>query len=293
MKTRHAAHTIAIPPTSVRNQAINTDTMNFHYTITEQRTHAYALHCHNFYEIFYFVAGDVSYLVEGKPYTPRPGSILLIAPHVFHGVRIDSDRLYARFALHFDSRMVTAADRALLLSPFHLEDGPSDIYYPHAAEHEMQSYFLQLMACRDMSGDMRELSLRIRLEALLSQLLAMSRSAAADSTGSASSAKSVAPILAYLNEHIAEPLTLDHIASRFFLSKHHLNKVFRKATGTTVGNYIIHKRVILAQQLMMQGQTAGFASASAGFRDYSVFYRAYRNIFGHAPSDRRSPIGLR
>ena len=283
----------AAPLIHPRNQSIHTDAMNFHYSTTEQKTDAYALHCHPFYEIFYFVSGEVSYLVEGKPYVPRPGSILLIAPHVFHGVRIDSDRPYSRFALHFDARLLTLENRTLLLSPFHTEDGPKDIYYPHADEYEMPNYFQQLMACGTMSEDMRDLTLKIRLEALLSQLLTMSRSSEASSIRPAPSAKSIAMIIEYLNEHIAEHLTLDDISSRFFLSKHHLNKVFRKATGTTVGNYVIHKRVILAQQLLLQGQTAGFASASAGFRDYSVFYRAYKKIFGHAPSEGRSPLGLR
>lgn len=258
--------------------------MNFHYSATEQRSHAYALHCHNSYEIFYFVAGEVSYLVEGKSYEPQPGSILLIAPHVFHGVRIDSDRPYARYALHFDARMLAPDNRERLLAPFHAADGPTDIYYPQAADLGMHDYFRQLMDCRAMPDDMREMSLRIRLEGLLTQLLVLSRSAASHPLDKPPST-SVALMIEYLNEHIAEPLALDDIAAKFYLSKHHLNKVFRKATGTTVGNYVIHKRVSMAQQWMTQGQPAGFAAASAGFRDYSAFYRAYRKIFGHAPSD--------
>jgi len=272
------------PPISALHQAIRTESMNFHYSTTEQRSHTYALHCHNFYEIFYFVAGNVSYLVEGKSYEPQPGSILLISPHVFHGVRIDSDRPYVRYALHFEARMIEPDNRERLLTPFHAANGPSGIYYPQAADLGMHDYFRQLMACRSMTDDMREMSLRIRLEGLLTQLLVLSQSAAGHPLAKPPGT-SVALMIEYLNEHIAEPFALDDIAAKFYLSKHHLNKVFRKATGTTVGNYVIHKRVSMAQQWMMQGQTAGVAAASAGFRDYSAFYRAYRNIFGHAPSD--------
>ena len=95
-------------------------------------------------------------------------------------------------------------------------------------------------------------------------------------------------ILTHLNEHFTEPITLDDLAERFFLSKHHLNRLFRKATGTTVRDYLINKRVTYVQQLLINGIPATQAASLAGFGDYTSFYRAYVKRFGHSPSADRS-----
>ena len=96
-------------------------------------------------------------------------------------------------------------------------------------------------------------------------------------------------IINYLNEHFNEPITLDSLAERFFLSKNHLNRSFRKATGTTVRDYLIGKRVTYVQQLLINGIPATQAASLAGFGDYTSFYHAYVKRFGHSPSQDRSP----
>lgn len=151
----------------------------------------------------------------------------------------------------------------------------------------MQDYFEQLIECRRMSGDIQDMSTKIRLEALLRQLLLMSRTTKGDSP-EAGRPHTVVKVLAYLNENITAPVVLDELASRFFISKHHLNKIFRKATGTTVGNYVIRKRVALARQLMMRGQSAISASANAGFQDTLLSSGLTRMCSDMLPPGRRA-----
>lgn len=43
-----------------------------------------------------------------------------------------------------------------------------------------------------------------------------------------------------------------------------MNKVFRKATGTTVFDYLLHKRITAAQQLLITGYSAQEAASQAG-----------------------------
>jgi len=59
---------------------INTDLVSFGYSESTYVMEDYALHCHNFYEVFYFLSGDADYLVEGVNYQPTPGSVLLLSP---------------------------------------------------------------------------------------------------------------------------------------------------------------------------------------------------------------------
>ena len=34
----------------------------------------YKMHCHDVYEVYYMISGNAEYLLEGRTYTPRPGS---------------------------------------------------------------------------------------------------------------------------------------------------------------------------------------------------------------------------
>ena len=99
-------------------------------------------------------------------------------------------------------------------------------------------------------------------------------------------------ILFYLNQHLKEPLTLDEISDHFFISKHHLNKVFKKATGTTVIDYLLRKRIAYAQMLLFNGWHAKEAAADSGFSDYSSFYRSYVRILGHPPGADRGSLAM-
>jgi AraC-type DNA-binding domain-containing proteins len=269
------------------NIDLYTDTILFSYSISNALNDGFALHCHTNYEIFYFIDGDISYLVEGKRYTPTPHSILLLPPKSFHGVKIESNKDYKRYALHFNANIVSLENRELLLSTFNTNKETSNIYYENVNSFNLQNFFEILLECREMSSDLKEIFIRIRIEALLSQILFMSRSINVSSSKDHIS-RPVDNIIAYLNEHLIEDITLDELSNKFYISKHHLNKVFRKATGTTIYNYILYKKVNLAQQLIAQGQSASLASINAGFHDYSSFFRAYKRIYCTSPSNKNS-----
>ena len=62
----------------------------------------------------------------------------------------------------------------------------------------------------------------------------------------------VAPILDYIRDNLSDPLTLDQIASQFYISKHYLCRIFKAATGFSVMEYIIYSRVLRARQLLQE-----------------------------------------
>ena len=91
-------------------------------------------------------------------------------------------------------------------------------------------------------------------------------------------------IINYINRHLSEDITLDDICDRFYISKTHLCRIFKKATASTVGEYITVKRLVNARQLILSGTPPTKAYLQCGFKDYSVFYRAYKKKYGIPPS---------
>lgn len=265
------------------NSGYSGDLVRFHHDLSFEKTSSYALHCHSCYEVYYFIDGKVSYLVEGRKYLPKPQSILLMAPNVFHGVKVESEAGYERMSLHFETRTLQTENVPLLLSPFRPQNNAADIYFENVDRYHIMDYFLDLHSCVGMDADLMDIALRLRTQNLLLQILKMSREEKGISAVYDNAA--VKQIILHLNEHLTDEICLDALSRQFYISKYYLNTLFKKATGTTVMNYVIHKRIALARQLMVQGDTPARASESAGFKDYSSFFRAYKKIYGKAPSE--------
>lgn len=260
---------------------LNAEHLAFGHVVSHHSTDRFALHCHPLYECYYFVGGDVRYLVEGVPYKPTPHSLLLMASGVFHGIQIDSDAAYERYTLHFDAALLPGEVREMLLAPFHGDT----IYYTDVHAYRMADFFKAVEECKEMPQSLRAVALQSRVAALLSQVCAMRHAMQRDALLTAEDPDSLhQQILIYINAHLGEPLSLEGIARYFFISRNQLCRIFSRATGTTVGAYIRRKRLILAGQLREQGQSATEAAANAGFGDYSTYYRTHCRLMQHAPT---------
>lgn len=256
------------------NSNIKNDLVDFSKKRTVENTEEFYLHCHGFYEIYYFVSGHVDYMVEGTHYSPKPGTLIFFKPGSIHGVKIHGDREYIRYTFHFMPDIIPPEHREVLFSPFYEET----VYHENV---ELFSCFDYVLAAGDLPKKVREMAVACRFEALLTELYAIKSH---QGEGSTPAADLSGTIVAYINEHITEDISLDELAKSFFISKSQLNRIFRKSMDTTVGNYISLKRVNIARQLLHSGETAEAAAAAAGFRDYSTFYRTYRRILGHSPA---------
>ena len=84
--------------------SFKTEQVVYAHTRSDEADMEYKMHCHNSYEIYYMITGNVEYLLEGRPYRPRPGSLLVIAPGCFHGLRVLDGNEYHRIRLHFAER---------------------------------------------------------------------------------------------------------------------------------------------------------------------------------------------
>lgn len=250
----------------------------------------YGIHYHEYYELYYFVEGDVDYMVEGKVYHLTPHSLLLLSPYSFHGVRVNSDAPYTRYFVYFSPEVFPPEHRKLLLScfPDNQKNSPKEVFYEHTENYNLLLYLKNLVASQKQPRSIRNHYFDIYTCALLAQINLMSqalRPSPVTNTGS----QTIAAILDYINAHANEDITLDILSERFFISKHYLNRAFKKATGTTVIDYVIYKRTIHARQLLYNGHSATEAGLASGFHDYSSFYRAYKKTFGCSPKqDRKS-----
>ena len=91
-------------------------------------------------------------------------------------------------------------------------------------------------------------------------------------------------VINYINENLAAPLMIEDICQHFHYSKSYIAKEFKSSLGVPIKQYIITKKILLAESLISKGNKPTEIYNKCGFEDYSTFYRNYIKIVGKAPS---------
>ena len=239
----------------------------------------FKMHTHDSYELYYFAGGNGIYRVEGTPYPLEVGDILIMSPAEAHYIDITDIKPYTRLSINFNSELLSKIDpNGRLLAPFNNRKiGTYNLY--RADNFNSDAYKVFINNIISDSSDRRVQTIT-NLLPLLNEI-----SLAFDSLSETEITKSLdSKIISYINRHISEDVTLDAICEKFYISKTHLCRIFKKATASTVGEYITVKRLVNARQLILSGTPPTKAYLQCGFRDYSVFYRAYKKKYCVPPS---------
>ncbi|WP_063923016.1 AraC family transcriptional regulator [Cupriavidus basilensis] len=92
-------------------------------------------------------------------------------------------------------------------------------------------------------------------------------------------------VLAYIHQHLGEPLPLRKLAAVVGLSVGRFVTVFRQTVGMTPHRYISLKRIRHAQALLRQGLSPSLAAHECGFYDQSHLCRCMKSACGMTPSE--------
>lgn len=99
-------------------------------------------------------------------------------------------------------------------------------------------------------------------------------------------------ITEYLNEHLAENITLDDLAGQFFVSRAGLTRAFKNVTGTTVIQYLTVIRVRHACQLLRESEESVTVIADrCGFGNVTYFEKVFKRMKGSTPMQYRKRVG--
>lgn len=248
------------------------------------------LHHHDFFEVYFLMTGDVTYLIEGKIVHVMPGDLLLISPRELHQVCIRPElSVYERYVLWVDPQCIRRlstpqTDLLLGLDPDHPGRGNQLRLKPEdrsRIQALLESLNLELHSDHYGSDLLRE-SLLTQLLVTINRLVSMQGSQMYEDN---QANHTVTQVMNYVNLHYNEPLSLDMLAEQFYVSKYHLSHEFNRIVGTSVYRYIQKKRLLIARQLLAQGQKASTVYSACGFSDYAGFYRAFKAEYGITPSE--------
>lgn len=242
---------------------------------------------HHFYELYFILRGAIRVIVDEVDMQPALGDALIYPPNCMHRViHTDPSQPYERFYVYLSRDFLNAVstpEYSFTEKLTRLTSGGRNCLQPGEqavlALVPMADEIIE--AARDTSPA-AALANRCRMIIFLIHLLGLLEDSVAASNDSASTRMN--ELIRYINQNASSPLPLDHLAEVFGISKYALLHEFKQYTGMSIHQYIMTRRVILAQQLIQQGAKPNQACAQSGFTDYASFYRAFKARTGKSPT---------
>lgn len=234
-------------------------------------------HIHSHYELFCLLSGDIEYHVEGTVYTPAPGDILLTKSGEAHTIRAKTDMPYERIWIYFSEDMIVGSGRNTLFKFLNERPLGQNNHFQSALSPGNNWLFYINQILNDTSQSRRELYISVLLRELYETQENANKVIPAKKMGT------IAEITNYISTQLANPLSVEMLCNRFYISSAQLNRKFKTYTGVPVWEYITNKRLLLAQNLLQAGESPAVVCAKTGFRHYATFYRAYKRKFGIPP----------
>ena len=202
-------------------------------------------HHHRYYEIYGLFGGNRQIYIGNDYYLMSENSIVIIPPNVPHRTE---GTTYTRINVNVDDEFLDAFQRELIhtyvgqiikLEPHEraiivpileniLKTQTDDTLPQHLKDYYVKTYFAYLFVT-------------------ISTLTNLPKEQVSVVPSFSPLAKKT---LNYLNEHFSEKITLDDLSEKFFVSKVTLCKAFKKATNSTIADYLLMLRISKAKELL-------------------------------------------
>lgn len=92
-------------------------------------------------------------------------------------------------------------------------------------------------------------------------------------------------ILAYMNKHIADPITVEEICHEFYISRSSLQALFKTHLNSSPKNYLLNIKLQKSKELIRENQyTISEIAYMLGFSSIHYFSRLFKKYFNTTPS---------
>lgn len=248
------------------------------------------MHIHDCYELYYSISGGKQFLIDNCFYSIAPGDLFIINQYESHKLTQIDDMVHERIVLsiHPDYAKKLSTPETDLDYCFSNRGGT--FQHKISLNKEQQKRFLyyvnKITSAEGFAHDIIEQAAFMELLVMINSLAVSTKQDEAQLPEGLSSYKynhQVDDILAYINRNISGDITIEQIAGEFFLSESYICRIFKAATGTTIGKYITARRISIAKALLNEGVSVSEAFERSGFTDYSNFFKAFTKAVGVSP----------
>lgn len=233
-------------------------------------------HFHRCIEILYIRSGAIDCEIGGEKFLACKDDIvftrkcavheLIPAPAYENYVLIIGQRYSDDFSGIFQKRTL----------PAHLADRDFN--------RGLRGFFDALGVANEKSGPGAELVKKGFVDVIVGNLLGHYERVPASSTPALGT---VVNALNYIDEHYAEPITLDTVSDVFGYNKYYFSRLFNRYVGENLNNYVnmIRVRNLVAQAQREEEPRIASLVFECGFDSMTTFYRSFARCYDRPPTE--------
>lgn len=254
------------------------------YRKTNKEWNMAELQAHNFYEIYYLLKGERHIFIEDKIFTLHENSIVIIPPFYMHKTEGGP---YERINVYISNDLLDESERKFLVScssilSFELEDSKKNMVL------SLFRPFLEQTDDNDLLKKKYSLSFAKTFLYILQSSTLTPLSYAPSISKNNANKTLILDIVAYINTHFQENITLESLKNKFFISKNTLCKNFQQVMHCSVMEYCSAARLNEAKHLLLTTEKSIEDIADlCGYSSANYFSLLFKSKTGLAPSSYR------
>lgn len=246
-------------------------------------------HVHTYYEFYFFLEGNVSMQIDNREFPLQYGDVVLIPPGVEHRAIIHTqEKPYCRFIFWITHEYVEQLFALSTAYGYLIQTVQTTKQYvfhnDFVSFNAIQTRLLQII---EEIHDNR-FGKEAQLSLCVSNLLLFLNRTVYEQQHEARPHETrnlYENIMSYIEEHLAEDLSLEKLSELFFVSKYYIAHVFKDNIGLSVHQYIVKKRLAACRNAILNQEKITETYLAFGFKDYSSFYRAFLKEYGMSPKE--------
>lgn len=254
-------------------------------------------HFHNQYEIFYLMEGERRFFFDNRSYLVQSGTLILVEENAIHMTLANSDQEFGhdRIILYVDREKMRTFDKLYpnlnLVKFFHQHYGVFPL------NPKQQQDFIQLYLTLQNEFDQKNRSYKAMIDMEIIRyfihFMRENHVQAMVDTDAAHPSKyqNIYAVADYISEHFQENMSLDMLASKFFISKYYLSRTFKEITGYGINEYINIHRIQKATRLLEETDMSVLAiSRILGYESMTYFERIFKTHMTLSPLKYRKTL---
>lgn len=246
------------------------------------------LHFHDCYEFVYYMQSKNHAIIDDVSYNINTNDILIIPPRKIHVINYTPGIAYTRYVMYFHRTFIAPALEALGYAtaldffdtmPFKkITLSPKMIGCMGTLFDALHHQHMKKRADREHIGLLKAYSATIIGE-VYRQCKRQAPPVVQGNTASLTE-----QVIKYINDHYAEEVTLGDLETTLYTSRYSICRTFRRETGSTLIEYLQHKRILEAQRLLQESDLSITDVAfECGFSSAQHFYRVFKKFSSATP----------
>lgn len=243
-----------------------TDVTQFHFHTSS----------HNYHELIYVIEGSLNISIEKHDFMLSSHELILCAPNnPLYPRQITSDQACSYLTVVFDLKGKLTPN--FVHHIFRCSSDIKDILWKLTKQLQSDSYYTPMLT-------------PCHLQEVLVHMLAQADEArkrhVVSGTQSEVHRDLFQQILAYMNTHITEPITIEEICREFFISRSSLQMLFKMYLQTSPKSYLLSSKLEKSKELIRENQhTVSEIAYLLGFSSIHYFSRLFKKYFNMSPSE--------